>query len=71
MKNVFTRAEVAHMLLALIMFSNANDHQGLDAMSDYPTTFGEKANHLLHVMDDIDLDSPKSVISTVTKIKLN
>jgi len=71
MKSTFTRQEVSRLLLAMVMFSNANNNQGLDAMAKRkPATFGEKVQHLLNVADNIDVDDATSVLSTVQQIKM-
>ncbi len=70
MKDTFTREEVYHLLLAIVMFSSANKNQGLAAMTNEDITFGDKVIHLLSVADNIDLNSPKSTLSTVMSIKM-
>ena len=69
-KDTFTREEVFHLLLSIIVFDNANNSQGLSAMSKTYTTFGDKVLHLLEVADTIDTNSAEPISSTVSKIRM-
>ena len=71
-KTTFKRQEVQHLLISLLMFSSANNNQGLSAIcSTEAETFGGISEHLLNVLDEVDLDGPKSILSTLAKIKIN
>jgi len=71
-KSTFKRENIQQLLVALLMFSNANNDQGLTAICTTESlTFGEISEHLLNVLDEVDVDGPKSILSTLSKIKLN
>lgn len=71
-KQTFTRQEVQHLLLALLMFSNANNNQGLSAIcATEGETFGGISEHLLSVLDEVDVEREKDILTALSNIKLN
>lgn len=67
---MYTKEQISELLLAMIMFSSANDNQGLRAICPGICNFGEIKDHLLTVLDTIDPNSEKSVLTTMGKLRM-
>jgi hypothetical protein len=62
MKNTFTREEVTNILVSALMFSSANNNQGLSKVKG--ETFGEQAETIIKANEAIE-GTNKSMLSVL------
>ena len=63
---VFSEKQVMEMLVALLMFSNANQNQGLSKIKG--NTFGEQAKTIINVTKSIE-GAQKSILSIINQLR--
>jgi hypothetical protein len=67
MKESFTRKEVHQILVGLMVFSGANNDQGLKKI--YGRAYGEQADHVLACADQFDEQKQSGIITMVGKLR--